>query len=103
MESAAIVGFVATLVYIGGGRSDRTGAEFGLGGHEVVDELPYAVCHLAFQHSVQISLILSAFELEMLTLNILVAAFFLSLLLSVTSEIFYIKPPEYSLNCTSSL
>ena len=47
-------------------------------GLEVVGELPYASCHLAFQQSVQFSLILSAFELEMLTLNILVAAFFLS-------------------------
>ena len=103
MESTNVVGLVVTLVYIGGGRSDRTVPGFRLVGLEVVGELPYAVHHLAFQQSVQFSLILSAFELEMLTLNILVAAFFLSLFLSVTSEIFYIKPPEYSLNCTSSL
>ena len=58
------------------GGSDRAAAEFGLVGHEVAGELQYVICHLAFQHSVQLSLISSAFELQSLTLNILVATFF---------------------------
>ena len=45
---AGIVG-LNLLVYFGGGRSDRTVPGFRLVGLEVVGELPYAVCHLAFQ------------------------------------------------------
>ena len=71
--------------------------------HEVAGELQYVICHLAFQHSVQLSLISSAFELQSLNLNILVATFFFFFGLSFISEIFYIKPEGYALSCTSSI
>ena len=64
------------------GGSDRAVAKLGLVGHEVAGELQYVICHLAFQHSVQPFLISSAFELQSLTLNILVATFFFFCLLS---------------------
>ena len=90
------------LVCFGGGRSDRAAAELGLVGHKVVGELQNVICHLAFQHSVQLSLISSTFELQSLTLNILVATFFF-FFLSFISEVFYIKPAGYALSCTSSI
>ena len=69
------------------GESDRAAAELGLVGHEVAGELQYVICHLAFQHSVQLSLISSAFELQSLTLNILVATFYFFIFLFV----FYLR------------
>ena len=44
------------------GGSNRAAAKLGLVGHEVAGELQYVICHLAFQHSVQLSLISSAFQ-----------------------------------------